>query len=91
MNQDYKTSLQPAINLGDKNFKIVEKIANIDYLQVLASNKSSLKIELSFILLDYKIIDLIISDENFTVKTADTEQAIQMCFNIWPKGRGVLH
>ena len=32
-NQEYKVSLQHAINLGKKDFKLIEKVSSIDYLQ----------------------------------------------------------
>lgn len=70
---------------------MIEKVSSIDYLQKWSSQESSFNVELSFTQLDFKILDLIISDECFTVDAADVEQALQLCFNIWPKGRGVLH
>lgn len=91
MNQSYKTSLQHAINLGDQDFDIFSKIAKIDYLQQWAAQQSRFNIELSFTLLDFKILELILGDNFFTVQSADTEQVLQLCVNIWPRGRGVLH
>ena len=46
---------------------------------------------MAFTLLDFKILDNIISNESFSVDATGVEQGLQLCFNIWPMGRGVLH
>ena len=32
-----------------------------------------------------------INDATFNIEDVETEQKIQLAFNIWPMGRGVLH
>ena len=90
MNQEYKCSLLHAINLR-QDINILTKINKIDYLQEWGSQQSSFDVECSFTWLDWRIIELITSTDVFSVQNVDTEQALQLCFNIWPEGRGVLH
>ena len=90
MNQNYKTSLQHAINLN-KKINLLSLFNKIDYTQTWGKQSSSFDVETSFTWLDWRILELITSDAVFSVENVDREQALQLCFNIWPKGRGVLH
>ena len=36
-------------------------------------------------------MDLVISDPNFDLENTDKEQQLELCFNILPRGRGILH
>ena len=91
MNQDYKTSLQHALNTGDKSHRILEKINKIDYSQDWNVQESSFDVELSFTWLNWRISDLVISDDKFNLVNTDKEQQIELCFNILPHGRSILH
>lgn len=91
MSQEYKTSLQHAINTGDKSHQILEKINKIDYSQSWEEQNSGFDIELAFTWLNWRIMDLVISDPNFDLENTDKEQQLELCFNILPRGRGILH
>ena len=52
---------------------------------------SKFDIELSFTWLDWQIMELEINDDTFHIENVDDEQKIQLAFNIFPMGRGVLH
>ena len=62
MSQDYKTSLEHAVNMGDKTHRILEKINKIDYTQSWGHQESSFDVELSFTWLNWRISDLILTD-----------------------------
>ena len=91
-NQYYKTSLQHAINTKKPNFKIQQLINKINYTRSWGGQDGIFDIELSFTWLDWRITDLII-DPDFDVELddVDIDQRLQLCFSIFPKGRGVLH
>ena len=91
MNQEYKRSLITAMTLHDNKYKLLEKISNIDYMQKWGSSHSSFDIQLSFTWLDWRILEQLIHDDSFDLGNVETEQKIQLCFNILPQGRGVLH
>lgn len=90
-NQEYKTSLQHALNTGNKRHNILEKINKIDFSQPWEEHNSSFDVELSFTWLNWRVSDLVISDPNFDLQFTDKEQQVELCFNILPKGRGILH
>jgi len=73
------------------HYDLLENINTIDYTQPWTDKSSFFDVELSFTLLDMRIMELILKDDNFSVQDIEIEQAIQLCFNIWPKGRGILH
>ena len=73
------------------NYNLLENINTIDYAQPWTDKSSFFDVELSFTLLDMRIMELILKDDNFSVQDIEIEQAIQLCFNIWPGGRGILH
>ena len=53
---------------------------------------ASFDIEMSYTWLDWRIIDLIIDpDVDVQLDDVDEDQRLQLCFDIFPKGRGVLH
>ena len=79
------------MNMHYQNFNLLERIYNIDYMQSWGKTVSSFDIQLSFTWLDWRIIEQIIHDESFDLANVETEQKIQLCFNIMPLGRGVLH
>ena len=74
-----------------KKYNLLENINTIDYTQPWTEKSSFFDVELSFTLLDMRIMELILKDDNFSVQDIEVEQAIQLCFNIWPGGRGILH
>ena len=63
----------------------------IDFRQEWGDPMSSFDVELSYTWLDWRIMELIISNPNFNIDNIDAEQKLQLCFNIWPKARGILH
>lgn len=77
--------------MGQNDFNLLEKINKIDFMQTWGRQGSSFDVECSFTWLDWRILELINSHSYFSIENIDTEQALQLCFNIWPKGRGVLH
>lgn len=70
---------------------MMTKINSIDYLQKWGANMSSFDVELSFTWLDWSIMDQIIMRDDFDVSSVETEQQLQLCFNIFPQGQGILH
>jgi hypothetical protein len=48
-------------------------------------------VQTTFTWLDWRIIDKIISAERFDINNIDEEQALQLCFNIFPRGMTILH
>ena len=66
-------------------------INKIDYLQAFGNIKSKFDVETSFTWLDWRILELEIHDEVFNLQDVETEQKIQLAFNIMPMGRGFLH
>ena len=80
------------MNLRDPGFNLLTKINSVDYLQSWDVPNSKFDVELSFTWLDWRILELIIRGQhNFDLRGTDKEQRVQLCFNIWPLGRGVLH
>ena len=75
----------------NRDFNVANLINRVDYLQKWDSKMSSFDVELSFTVLDWLIADKIIYDKDFSVDDVETEQRIQLCFNIWPQGNGILH
>ena len=91
MNQDYKCSMNHALNTGNKDFNLLEKINKIDYMMNWGHHSSTFVIELSFTWLDWRICDVVNSAQDFNVGCIDEEQQVQLCFNLFPEGRGILH
>ena len=77
--------------MHQENFNILTKINTIDYLQKWGDQYSSFDVELSFTWLDWRILELMIQDDKFNIENVEIEQKIQLPFNIWPSGRGILH
>ena len=90
-NQQYKVGLQHALNLKDKSFSLLTKIFGIDYLQKWGDQQSTFDIELSFTWLSWRIVEQIVGETDFNINNIDALFKLQLCVNIWPKGRGVLH
>lgn len=91
INQSYKSGLQHALNTGNSDFKLLQMINKIDYLQPWGHYMSAFDVELSFTWLDWKIMEQAMNEPNFDLREIDPEQKIQLCFNIFPNGRGILH
>ena len=45
----------------------------------------------TFTFFDWFISELVLKDRDFDCKNIDNAQQVQLCFNIFPKGRTVLH
>jgi len=93
MNQRYKTTMQHGVNLRKNNLEVtlLELIHKVDYQQAWGILESNFVVEKSFTWLDWLIMNQAINDPNFDLRTVDVEQKIQLCFNIFPTGRGILH
>ena len=91
MSQSYKTKLFHAYATKDKNFNLLEQINKIDYSQDWNSQYANFDVEMCFTWLDWRIADLVVTNEDFKLENVDKEQKIQLCFNIFPRGRGILH
>lgn len=92
MNQSYKTSLSHALNTNQKGFKLLQQINRVDFSQPWTLQDSSFDIENSFTSLDWRIIELVEdADTDFEIKDIEKEQRLQLCFNILPNGRSILH
>ena len=72
-------------------FSLLSNINRIDYNQPWNDQVASFDLELSYTMLDWLICEMEINDGNFSLPDVDLEQKIQLCFNIFPNGRGVLH
>lgn len=91
VNQAYKTELSHALNTQQRDFQILRQINRIDYTKDWGSQSASFDIELSFTWLDWQIMDMVNSDSVFYIEDIDQEQQLQLCFNILPQGRTMLH
>ena len=70
----------------------MSKINKINYSRPWTSENGKFDIELSFTWIDWRIIDLIIDPViDVDLPDMDKDQRIQLCFDIFPKGRGALH
>ena len=56
-NQQYKVDLTHALNTQDEDYKLLSKINKIDYIRPFGSQGESFEIELSFTLLNWRIIE----------------------------------
>lgn len=74
-----------------KQFDILNLINTVDYGQVWNKRGSKFDVELSYTILDWKIAETVISNPNFDISDVEEEQRTQLCFNIWPRGWGLLH
>ena len=92
-NQRYKKDLHHALNLRKtkEEFNLLTNINRVDYNQPWSNEISSFDLELSYTLLDWLITESEVKYANFSMSNVEMEQKIQLCFNIFPNGRGVLH
>ena len=90
--QKYKTNLIHALNTGRRDFRPIQHISAIDFTQPWTEEDSSFDIEMSFTWLDWRIINKVIDPRiNVHFEDIDEEQQLQLCFNILPNGRSMLH
>ena len=47
--------------------------------------------EVTFTVLNWKIMDKLIMDPQFDLENTDTELQIEFCYNILPEGSSILH
>ena len=89
----YKTKLQHALNMKDTEFRPATLIMNVDYTQAWSDRGSAFDVENTFSWLDWIIAQETLSGKNktFQLEKVDQEQQVQLFFNIFPKGRGILH
>ena len=55
------------------------------------SNDESFSAELSFTMLDWRILERIMHDRAFDFQNVDMKQILQMCFNVFPRIKSVFH
>ena len=97
MNQNYKTAMQHALNLGEYNkeeeFKLymLEQIMKVNYDQQWGHIDSYFSISISFTWMDWLITEQALKDENFDTQEVSDEMKLQIVHNIFPDGMGILH
>ena len=92
LNQKYKVNLTHALNMGRKDFNPLHQLNTIDYTQPWTLYDSSFDVEMSFTWLDWRIINKVIDPRiNVHFGDIDEEQQLQLCFNILPNGRSMMH
>ena len=99
MNQKYKVGLLHAMNLGlkvykekmGKSFNILSLINTVDYCQSVDENTAKFDVELSYTILDWQIAEQVIKNPLFLLEDVEEEQRAQLCFDVWPRGWGLLH
>ena len=79
-----------ALNTQDKSIHIRGIINGIDYLQHLRDFDSSFDVELSYTLLDWRIMDLL-DYAKLEIEDVAEKMRLQLCFNILPDGSSFLH
>ena len=55
------------------------------------ANDESFNVNLSFTMLDWRIMERIIDDQMFDLTNIDRKHILRMCFNVFPRIRSVLH
>ena len=93
-NQAYKVNLAHAkFYTHDKNkkYNLLENIFSIDYLQPWDDVLARFDTEVTFTLLNWRIIDKLVADSSFDLENTDVELQRDLCFNILPFGRTILH
>lgn len=66
-------------------------INKVNYLKNWGNLDSYFNIEQSFTLMDWIIIEKVNRDASFQLENINDSQKIQLCFNIFPSGHGILH
>lgn len=70
----------------------MSRINKINFSRPWFGQDSQFDIEMTFTWIDWRITDLIINPEvDVDMEDMDKDQRIQLCFDIFPKGRGFLH
>lgn len=75
----------------DQVYKTYSQIYNVEYNQPWDGVTSKFVAETSFTILDWFIIDQLKSNPNFTIDNVDALQQLQLCFNVFPGRKTVLH
>ena len=55
------------------------------------SNDESFSAELSYTMLDWRILERVMTDRAFDFQNVDIKQIMQMCFNVFPRIKSVWH
>ena len=69
----------------------MSKLCEVDYNLGTGGESNAFIAELSFTALDWIILDKIQGKKPFTLKDIDDEQQLQLCFNIFPGCKTILH
>ena len=69
----------------------MRKLFEVDYTIDDSVEDNPFTAELGFTLLDWIILDKIRGNKPFTISDVDHEGQLQLCFNIFPKGKTFLH
>ena len=70
---------------------MLAQISSVDYEQPWNDQQSHFDVQKTFTFFDWFISELVLKDRDFDCKNIDNDQQVQLCFNIFPKGRTVLH
>jgi len=68
-----------------------ETLQKVDYGQPLGEEGSQFVAEMTFTILDWQIIERIVSRSAFHIGLVDDQRVVQLCFNIFPRLQTVLH
>ena len=63
----------------------------VDYSQSWDTVDSQFVAEMCFTILDWQIIEKIMTHNNFNVEQIEKKRLVQLCFNIFPNIKTVLH
>ena len=66
-------------------------INTVDYTQSWDDKRAKFDVELAYTILDWQIAEQIMTKTNFDIEDVEEEERTQLCFNIWPRGWGLLH
>ena len=92
--KSYALDQLKAIRPKLKKEKIQDELNRLSYESIFSvdySNDESFSVELSFTMLDWRILERIINDRAFDFANVDMKQIMQMCFNVFPRIKSVFH
>ena len=88
--QFYKVGVQHSLNTQNESLRIRNLINRMDYLLNIKDKDSSFNVELSYTMLDWRIMDLL-DHGKLDIEEVAEKLRLQLCFNILPDGSSYLH